>query len=151
MIERLTQITVEDASQIIDLGKKFYGLTGLSGSFHGDTFITFWNGFLKNGQASTWVYRIDNQIVGTIGMTLTMSLMDGVVIADETFWFVDENHRGTAGVRLFFEAAQWAKQSGAKRMLMGKMLAINPDNDSVGRFYERQGLKPLQTQYYLDL
>lgn len=151
MIERIFHLTPVQAAQINELGKHFYGLTGLEGEFRGGTFIDFWNGFLKHGYSAQWVYLDAGRIVGTIGFNLTMSLYDGKVIADEAFWFVDPHHRGTAGVRLFFEAKAWALESGARRILMGKMLAINPENDKVGAFYERQGFKPLQTQYYLDI
>ena len=149
MIERIFNLDTVDAIQIAELGRKFYAATGLRGSFHGDTFVVFWNKLLEGGIASMWVSREDGRITGTIGMTLTMSLMDGIVLADEMFWFVDPNHRGSAGLKLFLEAKKWAKHSGAGRMLMGKMLAIEPEK--VGKFYEQQGFKPLQTQYFLDL
>jgi GNAT superfamily N-acetyltransferase len=151
MVKRIFNLKPVDAQQIITLGKEFYGMTGLSGTFHGDTFISFWNGFLQHGQAAMWVYVEDSVIVGTIGVTLTMSLFDGKVIADESFWFVAPHHRGTAGVRLFVEMKKWAKEHGAQRILMGKMLYINPENDKVGLFYERQGFMKLQTQYALDI
>ena len=151
MIERILYLKPVDAKQVIELGKEFYGLTGLRGEFHGDTFVTFWNAFMAHGQSAMWVFRSESVIVGAIGVNLTMSLFDGKVIADEAFWFVDPKHRGTAGVRLFFEMAKWAKEHGARRILMGKMLSIDPENDKVGQFYERQGLKPLQTQYYVDI
>ena len=151
MIERILHLNKVDAVQVCELGKKFYGVTGLDGEFRGGTFVDFWNGFLAHGQSAMWVYRENKIIVGTIGVNLTMSLFDGKVIADEAFWFVNPEHRGTAGVRLFFEMIKWSKESGAGRILMGKMLKISEENDNVGRFYERQGFKPLQTQYYLDV
>lgn len=151
MIERIFNLNTVDSTQIAELGRHFYALTGLSGSFKQDTFTDFWNGFLGTGHAAQWVYRESGRILGTIGMCLTMSFMDGKIIADEQFWFVHPQHRGTAGVRLFVEMRAWAEKSGAGRILMGKMLKIDPENDKIGKFYERQGLKPLQTQYYLDL
>jgi GNAT superfamily N-acetyltransferase len=151
MIERLFYLEESDATQIIELGREFYKLTGLRGTFHGKTFIDFWNGFLGHGRSSMWVYRENGRILGTIGVNLTMSLFDGFVIADEAFWFVHPHHRGTAGVRLFFAMKEWAERSGAQRILMGRMLQIDPENEKVQKFYERHEFKPFQTQYYLDL
>jgi len=151
MIERVFQLDKVSSMQIGELGKQFYARTGLPGHFKTDTFTTFWNGFLNSGHAAQWVWKEKGLILGTIGMTLTLSFMDGKVIADEQFWFVHPHHRGTAGVRLFVEMRNWAEQSGAQRILMGKMLAVDPENDKVGKFYERQGFRALQTQYVLDL
>lgn len=148
MIERITFLTPERADQIGTLGAHFYSLTGLKGEFRGQTFAEFWNVFLKQGQAAMWIYTTEDVIVGTIGMTLTMSLFDGKIIADEAFWFVHPGHRGTAGTRLFFEAKKWAIECGAGRILMGRMLNIE---NGVEKFFDRQGFKPLQTQYYLDI
>jgi GNAT superfamily N-acetyltransferase len=151
MIQRVTRLNEVEAVQVIGLGEKFYGLTGLNGTFHGDTFVDFWNGFLDRGYAAMWVYKEREIVLGTIGMTIEMSLFDGCVVADEKFWFVDPHHRGTAGIRLFMEMKDWAKNSGARRIKMGRMLAIDPENDRIGKFYERHGFRPLQTEYILDI
>lgn len=148
MIERIRQLMPEDLEQIVELGKHFYSLTGLTGDFRGNTFCDFWNGFLAHGQAAMWVCRKDGKIIGTIGMTLTASLFDGKVIADESFWFVHPDNRGTAGVKLFIVAKDWAKECGASRMLMGRILNID---NGVEKFLTHHGFKPLQTQYVLDV
>ncbi len=141
-------LSPDDLTEIGELGQHFYALTGLKGAFRMGTFGEFWNAFLVNGQAAMWVARQNNKIIGTIGMTLTMSLFDGKIIADEAFWFVHPDHRGTAGMKLFFVSKEWAKECGAGRILIGRMLNIDNGAD---KFFIRQGFKPLQTQYSLDI
>ena len=148
MIERIYKIDETVASQVIELGKQFYSLTGLKGEFHGNTFVDFWNELSKRGQCSTWIFRCGDTITGALGVIINMSLFDGKTIVEEMFWFVHPDHRGTAGIKLFLAAQQWAKESGAARMMMGKMLTIE---NSVGDFYEKNGFRKLQTQYIKDL
>ena len=51
MIERVLHLNRVDALQIGELGRQFFGQTGLPGSFKTDTFADFWNGTVAEGGA----------------------------------------------------------------------------------------------------
>ncbi len=149
MITRIAHIDESMVRDIIELGKKFYGLTGLNGTFHYDTFVRFWNEYLGRGMGSMWIYQENGHVEGAIGMTIGMSIMDGTSNAEELFWFVDPTKRGTAGIRLFRAAEEWAREMKLDRILMGHMSMIAPNK--VGDFYLSQGFKALHTIYVKEL
>ena len=149
MILRITELNETIRKDLTILGEKFYPASGLNGTFRPGTFMTFISELLSRGIMALWASFDGDRMTGTIGMQISISLPDGVTTVEEVFWFVDPEHRGTTGVRLFHAAEEWAKQSGAKRMVMARMLA--GDSEKVGDFYERHNFKPLQTQYFKEL
>lgn len=149
MSERIYTLAQINPVELIELGKKFYKATGLSGEFHGNTFLRFWEEYLTRGIAAMWVVKKEDKLVGAIGMMLTMSVMDGSHTAEESFWFVDPAHRGTAGIRLYRSVEKWAKEQNVTRMVMGYMTMSMPDK--VSSFYKGQGFSKLQTFYMKEL
>lgn len=69
-----------------------------------------WIGFVSNGFACIFVIEEDDAIVGIISGLCYPDPLCGRIIAQEVFWFVDENyrHKGYGGLLIStFEA--WAK------------------------------------------
>ncbi len=149
MSKRIYTLAQTNPVQLIELSKKFYSLTGLKGEFHGDTFLRFWEECLTRGLSAMWVHEVEGNLVGAIGMTLSLSIMDGSSTAEESFWFVDPAHRGTVGLRLYRDAEKWAKEQGVHRLVMGHMTMSMPNK--VAKFYTRQGFMKLQTTYTKEL
>jgi N-acetylglutamate synthase-like GNAT family acetyltransferase len=108
-----------------------------------------WNQMLRAGVAIMWVCREEGRIIGSIGFIMSMGLMDGKITMEETFWFVDPDHRGMAGVRLFNEMKKHVQDSHIERVLMANMSGLNEARTE--KFYERHGFVKLQTLYRLDL
>lgn len=149
MIQEITAMDENFKQQLAVLGEKFYPLTNLRGKFHADTFAHFWSKYLEMGLGKIFAHVTDGKIDGAMGMLISMSLADGQVLAEEAFWFVDPDHRGTAGIKLFRAAESWAKQSGATRMLVGYLCGSMPDK--VEKFYEHCGYRKLQVQFVKEL
>lgn len=149
MIQVITALDGPVADQMMALGEKFFPLTKLGGNFRAETFMHFWNKYLEMGLGKIFAHVTDGRIDGAMGMLVTMSLVDGKILAEEAFWFVDPDRRGTAGIKLFRAAESWAKDSGASRMLVGYLCDSMPDK--VERFYEHCGYRKLQVQFVKDL
>jgi GNAT superfamily N-acetyltransferase len=68
------------------------------------------------------------------------------LVAQELFWWVDEDKRGTKlGLELLDRAEKEAEKLGAKDMLM---LSLNDLNgDKVNKLYESKGYKPREVTY----
>jgi len=66
----------------------------------------------------------------------------------ESFWYVDENHRGQ-GLKLLIKGQQVAKEMGAKRMMM--VFLENSMPEKVKSIYERMDYKLIQTTYFKEL
>lgn len=82
--------------------------------------------------------------VGMIGVLICPHHLSGERIANEVFWWVDEEARGQ-GVRLLRAAEQWVKAQGVTAMQM-----VAP-NDRVGKLYERFGYTAIEVAYRRSL
>lgn len=72
------------------------------------------------------------------------------LIAQELFWWVDEDKRGgKLGLELLREAESQAKKLGAKSLLMLSLSKLN--GDKVNALYESKGYKPREVTYMRSL
>ena len=92
-------------------------------------------------RGGVFVAEQDGQVVGMIGLLIAPHLYSGQLVANELFWFVDPEARGTAGLRLLAQAEQWARDQGAVRLHM-----VAP-NGRVGRLYRRRGFRFLEAEF----
>lgn len=69
-----------------------------------------------------------------------------VKIAQELFWWVDEDRRGTGvAIRLLNGLEDWARGAGAKSLTMISM------GGGVGEIYKRRGYRPFEETYVREL
>ena len=113
-----------------------------------ETWINSWFMMISSGNAKILGLKKDNKFIGAIGLVFTPSMEDGVMTCMETFWYVDEKHRGQ-GLKLLLKAEKEAKAMGAKRMMM--MYLQNSMPNKVKNIYERMGYKYIQTTYFKEL
>jgi hypothetical protein len=67
-------------------------------------------------------------------------------VAQELFWWVDmDARRSGAGRDLLDGMEAWARTNGAESLTMVCLQAL--DAESIGRFYESNGYKPLEHSY----
>jgi len=83
---------------------------------------------------------VTNTLDGVIGLVAKVHPFGEDVMAQEIVWWVDPAARknGT-GTKLLRAAEDWARDRGAKTMLM-----VAP-NDAVGLYYNSIGYKPFET------
>lgn len=149
MIERITTLTPAVREAIASLGAEFYEQSKIPGKFSPEFFTDFWEKCIKSGIGCQWVYKQADKIVGTIGTLIILSPFNGETVAEETFWFVGADHRGTAGIKLFLMAEAHAKSLGCDSMKVGYLNSLGAEK--LHSFYERRGFKVLQTQFVKKL
>lgn len=84
---------------------------------------------------------------GMIGFMVYPLFMDSSVkVAQEAFWWVDEDSRGSGlGIRLMEAAESRAKELGAKSMMMLCLDELN--GDGVESLYRKKGYKPRERTF----
>ena len=71
-----------------------------------------------------------------------------VIIAQEIFWWVDIEHRGSRlGLRLFEGFESWARDLGAKHVTMIALASQKP----VHNLYLRKGYREMESSYVREL
>ena len=81
---------------------------------------------------------------------ITDSLFNTSKFAQELFWWVDEDKRGTGVGRELLEAFEaWAGFNGAERVIMVALQELAPRK--VGKIYREAGYVPLEHSYTKDL
>jgi len=144
----IREATLIDISQIIELLKEFFDTADIAKISEGDiesSTNTITN-LIKNNNMAIIVMDIDNKIVGCLGVVVIPFYFNSKhLIGHEFFWFVSEKHRGTKeSLRLFNSAEEWAKNHGAKSMMMTS-LAYNIN--SLRNFYRRKKYVELETSF----
>jgi len=72
------------------------------------------------------------------------------LVAQELFWFVDEDYRNTsAGIRLLLALEESAKSMGAKKMMM--LCLEELDGEKVSKMYHKLGYAPQEQTFVKDL
>jgi len=85
-----------------------------------------------------------DQVIGMLGMAMTIAPLTGQAVATEAAWWVDDEYRGTrAGVLLWNGAEDWARGQGAVFVQM-----IEPGSTpGVADMYRRRGYTQLETTF----
>ncbi len=86
-------------------------------------------------------HRIDEQLVGMIGLVMFVHPISGARAASELFWWVEPDFRGTTGVKLLHHAEKWARDHQADILYM---VAPTPE---VERLYSRTGFTRVEVGY----
>ena len=146
MTKQITDIDLV-AADLKTLGTQFYGQSGMTGKFTGETFIMMWKMILEQGIGALFVSFDDSgKLTGVLGMMMCPGMFDGKVTAQESFWFVTPEARGgMTGVRLFRQAIDWCQKVKVERLLMGRLMESMPAK--VEDFYIANGFKVMETIY----
>ena len=150
------QLKVEQIPRVLDLAAKFFE-------------VTKWQMFVPEPDMEKCLTRVLNmpqsvvyvawegtngrldQAVAIIGIHLVpTSIADDTLVAQEFLWFVDPAHVGkAAAIKLYQKAERWAKESGAKIMVMSSSLHYRHMETS--GIYRRLGYTPMEMMYAKEL
>lgn len=142
-------MTDEFRDKILRLGDLFYAEAKLPGRFVIDSFMNSWHALLQMKVGAIWRADKHEELIGVLGGFFTPDLCDGEIIATEGFWFVHPEHRGSVGIKLFRTFEGWAREIGAKRLIMAHLATSMPD--SLKRFYERENFQLMDVTYVKTL
>ncbi len=147
----IAPVTVEEIETLgTELGDSFYSECHLPGGFKKEVFIHNWNLLLKGNIGAMWRLVLDNSSVGFLGAILMPDVNNGDLVATEMFWYVSPSYRKSMwGIRLLTTFEKWAKEIGAKRVVMAHL--TNPEGEVLGKFYTRKGYTLTESHYVKEL
>jgi len=107
---------------------------------------------MKNGKDSALIVLLhDGVSVGIMGMVIFMSPIGPNKIANEHFWYVLPQHRGTQSIGMVHFAIEWAKSRGCSHIMMNASKLASELHDSVCNIYARSGMKHFETTYLMEV
>lgn len=142
MKARIRKAAPGDLERIVEMGMRFVAETDYHELIQvrpeklAETVLSI----VKNPDGVVLVSESEDQVTGMIALVAFDHPYSGTRTASEAVWWVDPEHRGV-GLRLLQAAEGWAKEKGAKAMVM-----VAP-NEAIGRLYMRLGYKPIETSY----
>ena len=143
-------IKAEEIEKLIPLAEEFHENEVLASwcSFDPEVWVKAWTALLKQGAAFVLISEDDDGITGAMGGLVYPDVNDGVLVCQESFWFVPRDKRG-GGPALLREYEELAADIGVKRSIMNHLADSRAKH--IARFYERAGYQPLESSYYKEL
>ena len=138
-IRRLGPWEEED---ILPIAEQFHAEAHLGGTFDPSFCLAAWQS-LGTQRAAFAMFK-DGQIVGVLAGFIAPQFMTGVMLAQEMFWYVKPEHRGSlSGVRMFQEFEKWATEKQAYGIVMASLA----DNPPVAELYKKRGYRHIESHY----
>lgn len=124
------------------------------GGFDQDSFIKTLIGVvngLHGHPGAVFVMEATGKVVGAVGMVSAPKWFNHSILqAQEMFWWVDEDHRGSRdSFRLFKRVEQWADEIGAQEIVVASTAKIEPERFE--RFYRKLGYERRDIYYLKEL
>ena len=148
---QFTRATREDIPAVSALVRRFHSISGekISG-FREEAFAKNWEAFMSLDLGVLLIAKDGEQVVGALGALCVPDALDGELVASEMFWFTaPEVRTAGAGLTLFSQFEDWAKERGAKRAVMAHLQNSMPER--LARFYSRRGYSPAETHFIKHL
>lgn len=141
-----------DVPAMVELGRAFCSVSDMEALavFCPASFAHSLNKMISNEDAILLVGEVGGEVVAMAGAMVFPAYWNGEVkVAQETFWWVQPNSRGSVGPRLLAALEDEAKNRGARTFLMVSLEALRPE--AVGKMYERRGYAPLEHSFWKAL
>ena len=131
-----------DLPALSEMGFKFFEQAKLPGNFNPRTFATFWSDTLGGGVGIVLIMEHDGGLIYPDPCT-------GNLNAQEMFWWVNEDHRGSASSKLIDMFESVAKGRGAVCIQMIAMYGMN--HRALQRYYGARGYRPLEFAFVKEV
>ena len=139
------QATIEDWPFVQKYGRQFFDLSGWKKVLGDDADCTQGLDQLIGAPNVFFMVAEDgDKIVGGIGVVVAPSqTVQTKLLAQELFWYVDEDYRHTrVAIQLYLSAERWAKDVGAVAITMALLEGSMPD--TVAEMYTRMGYEQVE-------
>lgn len=139
------QATIEDWPFVKKYGRQFFDLSGWKRVLGEDADCTHGLDQLIGAPNVFFMVAEDgDKIVGGIGVVVAPSqTVQTKLLAQELFWYVDEDYRHTrVAIQLYRSAERWAKEVGAVAITMALLEGSMPD--AVAEMYVRMGYEQVE-------
>ena len=146
--------TEKDIPTLVEMGKMFYEYAELESKgfgFRGDDLGMFMKNLIGNEIMCLLVACDGNKIVGSIGGVVFPCFWDfrQKMIIEQWWWVNPESRGGEHAKNLIDSFIGWGKEMGASRVVMVS-LGSKKEN-AVKRYYQMNGFKYLETQFYKEI
>jgi len=145
-VTRIRRARINDVGAIVRMGCRFIAESAYRGLLTPNPAQQerLTQQLLDNEHAAVFVVDVAGEVVGMLGIALVVSPIAGELVGTEVAWWVDPEFRGgSAGVRLWAAAEQWAEDQGAIWIQM----SAPAGNDVVRRMYRKAGYSELETTF----
>lgn len=115
---------------------------------HAKKWASRWLSVIDLGFGKVFGLFHNGKIIGGLGCVCAPALEDGVMVASEAFWYVDEGKRGE-GLRLLTHFEQWAKSAGIERVIMVHLQTSMPEK--LKALYKKRGYRKAETNYVKEV
>lgn len=137
-IRRLGSWEEED---ILPIAEQFHAEAQIGATFHREACLANWRSL--GTRVAFGLFKGDD-LVGVLAGFIAPQFMTGVMLAQEMFWYVKPEHRGSlSGVRLFQEFEKWATEKQAYGIVMASLA----DNPPVAELYKKRGYRHIESHY----
>ena len=148
MKERVREITVDEIPDLIIKLKEFENASCFV-KVDIDYSSQRCRNLMENGAGTVFgLFDRSGEIIGGLGCLKGRELSTGIMIADETFWFVTPGRRGN-GLKLFDAFEKWADDNGCPKRAMIHMVDSHPA--ILQKFYESNGYKLIELHYVKEV
>lgn len=106
---------------------------------------------LSSGENSELFVATNGIVIGILGIEIFNSPIGKQRMANEKFWYVAPNHRGSIGIRLLKHGMKWAKEQGCSHVTLNASYLASDLHDGVCKLYEKMGMTKFETVYIKEL
>lgn len=133
----------DEFDKCLPAAERFHSIYDPNVQFSGDQFKRFWNGVYGNHNGFIiGLYNEHSEVIGGVGGIITEFMTSEALTCVEMFWYVDEEYRGTWGIKLLKYFEEMAKASGCVRIAMAYMENSMPER--VQKLYTKMGYTPYE-------
>ncbi len=131
-------ISPDELPELRALCQEFFRESKYPGEFVGPLFEEFWTDMINAGHGMILTARRLNVLMGMTGTITSPSIFNGALTTTFSFWYVrPEARRNGIGGQLHDRVEYIARHRGAKAILAGHILTINPTG--LREFFEARG------------
>lgn len=144
---KVRSATAEDVPVLIEMGRLFHQAAAYREviPFDPPTLEELFRSVI-GGRGVVFIVEREGVAVGMAGLIVVSAWHNrNARYAQELFWWVNENERGTAGALLFRALMRWAEEQ-RLGLLMGR--TPNLDGPRLDGFYRAQGFVPWDVTYF---
>lgn len=122
---------------------------GLKGDI--EVFLADVQNLIGGEKSDVLVLRDKEKIVGFMGLTCFKSPIGNELIVNEHFWFVDNNYRGIASVRMLKAAEEWGRKRGCSHLMVNASNLASDIYSRICSLYERLGFDKFESSYLKEI
>jgi GNAT superfamily N-acetyltransferase len=150
---KVSKFKLQDLKEYSRLAETFYQHSTIKdySSFDLESFTVFLKNCLTNPDIVILACKDNNKIVGiTGGLLFPLYFNHNYKVAQELWWWVEEEYRGSSCGKLMYDALEnWAKEKQADSMFM---IALEDTNvERMARLYKRKGFVGTERTFIKEL